>query len=139
MQPYLSFNGNAGEALAFYAQALGGRVTFSMTFGESPMGAETPAEFKNKVMHASLEARGHTLMASDTPPGMSFEGHKGYSISVQGKDVAEGEQLFKALAAGGKVTMPYAPTFWAAGFGMLVDKFGVPWMVNVENPAFKPA
>ena len=133
MQPYLSFNGNAAEALAFYAQALGGKVTFSMTYGESPMAGETPPEAKDKLMHASLEARGHTLMASDCPPGMPFEGHKGYAISVQGKDVAEGEQLFKALSAGGKVTMPYAPTFWAAGFGMLVDKFGVPWMVNVEK------
>lgn len=139
MQAYLTFNGNAAEALAFYAQALGGKVLFSMTFGESPMGAETPAEHKNKIMHATLEARGHQLMASDAPPGWAFEGHKGFSLSVQGKDVQEGEQLFNALAAGGKVTMPYAPTFWAAGFGMLLDKFGVPWMVNVENPAFKPA
>lgn len=133
MQAYLTFDGNAAEALAFYAQALGGKVAFSMTFGESPMGAETPAEYKNKIMHATLEARGHQLMASDAPPGWTFEGHKGFSLSVQGSDVKEGEQLFNALAAGGKVTMPYAPTFWAAGFGMLVDKFGVPWMVNVEK------
>ncbi len=137
MQAYLTFNGNAAEALAFYAQALGGKVAFSMTFGDSPMGAETPAEYKNKIMHATLEARGQQLMASDAPPGWAFEGHKGFSLSVTGKDVKEGEQLFNALAAGGKVTMPYAPTFWATGFGMLNDKFGVPWMVNVENPDFK--
>jgi len=133
MQAYLTFNGNAAEALAFYAKALGGKVVFSMTFGESPMGAETPDAYKGKIMHATLEARGHQLMASDMPPGMPFEGHKGFSLSVQGNTVDEGKKLFDALAEGGKVTMPYGPQFWAVGFGMLTDKFGVPWMVNCEK------
>jgi PhnB protein len=134
MEAYLSFNGNAAEALAFYAKSLGGKILFSMTFGESPMGAETPADHKNKIMHATLEARGKQIMASDLPPGMAFDGYKGFSLSVQAKDVKEGEQLFKALSEGGKVTMPYAATFWSPGFGMLEDKFGVPWMVNVDHP-----
>jgi PhnB protein len=133
MQAYLTFNGNAAEALAFYAKALGGKVIFSMTFGESPMGAETPDAYKGKIMHATLEARGHQLMASDMPPGMPFEGHKGFSLSVQGNTVDEGKKLFDALAEGGKVTMPYGPQFWAVGFGMLTDKFGVSWMVNCEK------
>jgi PhnB protein len=133
MQAYLTFNGNAAEALAFYAKALGGKVIFSMTFGESPMGAETPDAYKEKIMHATLEARGHQLMASDLPPGMAFEGHKGFSLSVQGNNVDEGKKLFDALAEGGEVTMPYGPQFWAVGFGMLTDKFGVPWMVNCEK------
>ncbi|MBT2301078.1 VOC family protein [Variovorax paradoxus] len=134
MEAYLSFNGNAAEALAFYAKSLGGKILFSMTFGESPMGAETPADHKNKIMHATLEARGKQIMASDLPPGMAFDGYKGFSLSVQAKDVKEGEQLFKVLSEGGKVTMPYAATFWSPGFGMLEDKFGVPWMVNVDQP-----
>jgi len=133
MQAYLTFNGNAAEALAFYAKALGGQVVFSMSFGESPMGAETPAAYKDKIMHATLEARGHQLMASDMPPGMPFEGHKGFSLSVDGNTVEEGKKLFDALAEGGEVTMPFGPQFWAAGFGMLKDKFGVPWMVNCEK------
>ncbi|SDH95660.1 VOC family protein [Variovorax sp. OV700] len=133
MQAYLTFNGNAAEAMAFYAKALDGKVIFSMTFGESPMGAETPAEYKNKIMHAALEARGHKLMASDMPPGKPFEGHKGFSLSVQANSVDEGKKLFDALAQGGQVTMPYGPQFWAVGFGMLTDKFGVPWMVNCEK------
>ncbi|MET3440625.1 PhnB protein [Variovorax paradoxus] len=133
MQAYLTFNGNAAEALAFYAKALGGKVIFSMTFGESPMGAETPDAYKGKIMHATLEARGHQLMASDMPPGMAFEGYKGFSLSVQGNTVDEGKKLFDALAEGGKVTMPYGPQFWAVGFGMLTDKFGVSWMVNCEK------
>lgn len=78
MQAYLTFNGNAAEALAFYAKALGGKVVFSMSFGESPMGAETPAAYKDKIMHATLEARGHQLMASDMPPGMPFEGTRAF-------------------------------------------------------------
>jgi PhnB protein len=133
MQAYLTFNGNAAEALAFYAKALDGKVTFSMTFGESPMGSETPAAYKDKILHAKLEARGHQLMASDAPPEWKFEGYKGFSLSVQANNVDEGKKLFDALAAGGQVTMPYGPQFWAVGFGMLTDKFGVPWMVNCEK------
>ena len=133
MEAYLSFNGNAAEALAFYAKNLGGKILFSMTFGESPMGKDTPDSHKKKIMHATLEARGKQIMASDLPPGMAFEGYKGFSLSVQGKNVEEGKKLFDALSAGGKVTMPYGETFWAKGFGMLQDKFGVPWMVNVEK------
>ncbi len=134
MEAYLSFNGNAAEALDFYARSLGGKILFSQTFGESPMGAETPADHKNKIMHATLEARGKQIMASDMPPGMPFEGYKGFSLSVQAKDVKDGEQLFKTLSAGGKIVMPYEPTFWSPGFGMLEDRFGVPWMVNVDQP-----
>jgi len=133
MQAYLTFNGNAAEALAFYAKALDGKISFSMTFGESPMGGETPAAYKDKIMHATLEARGHQLMASDAPPEWKFEGYKGFSLSVQANNVDEGKKLFDALAAGGQVTMPYGPQFWAVGFGMLTDKFGVPWMVNCEK------
>ena len=133
MQAYLTFNGNAAEALAFYAKALDGKVSFSMTFGESPMGGETPAAYKDKIMHATLEARGHQLMASDAPPEWKFEGYKGFSLSVQANNVDEGKKLFDALAAGGQVTMPYGPQFWAVGFGMLNDRFGVPWMVNCEK------
>ena len=87
MQAYLTFNGNAAEALAFYAQALGGKILYSMTFGDSPMGAETPADHKDKIMHATLEARGHQLMASDAPPGYPFKGYHGFMLSVQSKDV----------------------------------------------------
>jgi PhnB protein len=134
MEAYLTFNGNTAEALAFYAQCLNGKVLFSMTWGESPMAAEMPAEARARIMHSTLEARGHKLMAADAMPGQPFEGFKGFSLSVQSKDVKEGEKLFSALSDGGKVAMPFAPTFWAAGFGMLVDKFGVAWMVNCEHP-----
>ncbi|MET0544266.1 MAG: VOC family protein [Variovorax sp.] len=134
MEAYLSFDGNCAEAFAFYGRCLGGTTTFSMTFGESPMGAQTPEAYKSKIMHATFSARGKQIMGSDMPPGMPFTGYHGFSLSVQAKDVAEGHKLFDALAAGGKTTMPYGPQFWSPGFGMLTDRFGVPWMVNVDAP-----
>jgi len=133
MEAYLTFDGNAAEALAFYAQALGGKVVHSMSYGDSPACADMPGAAKDKIMHAMLEARGHRLMDSDAPPGHPFAGYKGFSLSVQAKDVAEGEKLFQALSVGSKITMPFAPTFWSTGFGMLEDKFGVSWMVNVDQ------
>jgi PhnB protein len=133
VQAYLTFNGNCAEAFAFYAKALDGKIGFSMTFGDSPMAADTPKELHGRIMHATLEAHGLTIMGSDAMPGMANEGFKGFSLSVQGKSVEDGQRLFAALGAGGQVTMPFAPTFWAKGFGMLVDKFGVPWMVNCEH------
>src|SRR4029077_2492818 len=101
MEAYLTFNGNAADALAFYAGCLGGKVLFSITFGASPMAGDVPAEAHDKIMHATLEARGHKLMAADAPPGYPFEGYKGFALSVQSNDAKEGEKIFNALAAGG--------------------------------------
>ncbi|MGM9513633.1 VOC family protein [Roseateles sp. DB2] len=138
MIAYLSFDGRCDEALDFYAAALGGRKTMRSTYGEAPPAPEcppTPEEWKDRIMHARIEARGLTLMGSDMPPGMPFEGYKGFSLTVPAQDAAEGERLFKALSAGGQVTMPFGATFWSPGFGMLTDRFGVPWMVNSEPAA----
>ncbi len=133
MQAYLSFNGNCAEAFAFYAQVLGGTITESHTFGESPMAGDVPKEAHGRIMHISLQADGTTLFGSDLPPGMAFEGFKGFALSVQRQGADKGAAVFQALAEGGQITMPFAKTFWAEGFGMLVDRFGVPWMVNCEH------
>lgn len=138
MIAYLSFDGRCDEALDFYAAALGGRKTMRSTYGEAPPSPgmpPTPADWKGRIMHARIEARGLTLMGSDMPPGMPFEGYKGFSLTVSVHDKAEGERLFQALSEGGRVTMPYGATFWSPGFGMLTDRFGVPWMVNCEPAA----
>ena len=135
MIAYLSFDGRCAEALDFYAAALGGRKTMQLTYGEAPPAPDCPPpsdEWKDRIMHARIEACGLTLMGSDMPPGMPFEGYKGFSLSISVQDTAAGERYFKALADGGQVTMPYSATFWSPGFGMLVDRFGVPWMVNSE-------
>ncbi len=135
MIAYLSFDGCCNAALDFYAACLGGRKTMRMSYADAPPAPDcppAPEDWKDRTMHARMEARGLTLMGSDMPPGMPFEGYKGFSLSVSVHDTAEGERLFQALSEGGRVTMPYAATFWSPGFGMLVDRFGVPWMVNSE-------
>ncbi|MBG9388081.1 VOC family protein [Caenimonas aquaedulcis] len=130
---YLTFDGRCEEALKFYAQALGGTIGEFHRFGGSPMDdGKMPAEFKNRVMHGRVEANGQILMGSDAGPGQPFQGYKGFTVSVNVPDTAQGMRTFDALAAGGQVTMPFQKTFWAEGFGMLNDKFGVPWMVNCE-------
>lgn len=129
--PYLSFDGNCADAMRFYQSVLGGELQL-MPMGESPIAAELPPGSGARMMHASIAYDGGVLMASDTMPGMPYEGMKGISVTLAFNDVEKGRSIFNALAAGGQVTMPYDKTFWASGFGMLVDRFGTPWMVNVE-------
>jgi PhnB protein len=132
--PYLTLDGTTRDALAFYAKVLGGKIEFSQTFGESPMKDEIPAEFHDRIMHATLRLADGPLMASDAGPWAPFEGPmRSCSLSLSFKDVDKARQVFDALAKDGKVTMPFAKTFWALGFGMLTDRFGVAWMVNCEN------
>ena len=135
-EPYLSFNGNCAEAMRFYEKTLGGKIEMSMTYGEAPPMPGQPApsgDAAKRIMHASMTVEGDRIMASDMPPGMPFEAMKGITVSLAYADVAKGKAIFEALSAGGKVTMPYQKTFWAAGFGMCTDKFGTPWMVNAGD------
>ena len=133
IENYLFFNGNCEEALAFYAQALGGKTTALMRYEGTPMEAQMPPDFKNKVMHSNFEAEGARFMASDSMPGMPPPSYGGFSMSVYiEKDKAKAKKIFDALAQGGKVTMPFEPPFWGGTFGMLTDKFGVPWMVSCD-------
>ena len=128
---YLTFDGRCAEAMQFYQRTLGGELVLHR-MGDSPMAGDVPKEQHDRVMHANLGVDGGLLMASDTMVGMPYEGMKGVSISLHYADVEHGRRIFDALAAGGQVTMPYDKTFWASGFGMCTDRFGTPWMVNVE-------
>ena len=132
--PYLTFNGQCEEALAFYAEALGGKVTALMRYEGSPMdNDQMPPGWGHKVMHANFQAEGAEFMASDGMPGMPAPIYGGFAMSVYvPKDKDRAEEVFNALADGGKVTMPFAPPFWGGHFGMLIDRFGVPWMVSTE-------
>lgn len=131
---YLQFDGNCGEALAFYAETLGGRVVMLSKYSDAPADTSMPPVPEHWIMHGRVEwPGGGLLMGSDG--GMEpFAGIKGCSLSISCDDVAAGEKIFAALATGGTVKMPFASMFWSPGFGMLTDKFGVPWMVNVEGP-----
>ena len=98
----------------------------------TPVAEHVPAEWRNKILHARLTVGDQVMMGSDAPPGR-YEEPKGFSVSVQIKDPAEAERIFQALAENGKVQMPIQQTFWAARFGMLMDQFGIPWMINCEQ------
>jgi PhnB protein len=129
LDTYLFFDGNCADAMRFYERTLGGKLHL-MTHAESPMAAQTPPGSANRIMHARLELEGRLLMASDSMVGQPTGGMKGFSLSLIYATVAEAQRMFAALAEGGQVTMPIAKTFWAEAFGMLVDRFGTPWMVN---------
>jgi PhnB protein len=128
--PYLMFNGNAAEALAFYEKALNGKVVFQQSYGDSPMGDKTPADHKNKVMHATFQSGELSLMASDAMPGQPVTAGSNTSLSLNFTTVADIDKTFAALSDGATVTMPLQDTFWGARFGMLTDKFGINWMFN---------
>ena len=132
LNAYLTFDGNCAEAMRFYESILGGKLEL-MTMGQSPMAGQVPAGGAERIMHAKLEVDGTALMASDSMAGQPYSGMHGFSLSLSYPTAAEGQRVFDALAAGGQVTMPFGKTFWAEGFGMLVDRFGTPWMVNVEH------
>jgi PhnB protein len=127
--PYLTFNHQCREAFEFYARTLGGTIEFIQTHGESPMAAQTPPDWQDAVIHARLRIGDAVLMASDMPPGETSK-PQGFSISLGTDDPDEAERVFGALAQDGTVQMPLQQTFWARRFGMLVDRFGTPWMVN---------
>lgn len=134
INPYLNFAGTCEEAFQLYAQVLGGKIEFMQRFGETPMGAQLSAEWKNKLMHARLNAKGSILMGSDAPPDR-FKPGQGYQVSLQVDQPAEADRIFAALSEGGRVTMPLQETEWALRFGMAVDRFGIPWMINCHKPA----
>ena len=130
---YLSFDGKCAEAMRFYEQALHGKLEVLMSGADSPMAAQIPREFADRILHARLALPGGGLLyGGDAPAHIPHEGIKGVSITIDYPTVGEGEQVFAALSGGGKVTMPKGPTFWAKRFGMVTDRYGVPWIVNGE-------
>ena len=134
LNPYLNFNGQCEAAFKFYEQVLAGKITFIMTWGEMPGADQFPIESHKLIMHASLSAGTGVLMGADAPPGR-YQQPKGINVSIHLKDLAEGKRIFNALADNGTVQMPFEQTFWSPGFGMLIDQFGIPWMINCEQPA----
>ncbi|QTF71557.1 VOC family protein [Arthrobacter woluwensis] len=131
LNPYLNFQDNARQAMEFYQGALGGELTLN-TFGEFHA-SDDPAE-ADKIMHALLKTpAGFTLMAADTPNQMQFTGHAGFSVSLSGDDAAELQGYWDAISEGGQVVMPLERQIWGDTFGMVVDRFGVTWMVNIAG------
>lgn len=136
VQAYVTFGGRCEEALEFYKKAVGAEVKDLLRWKDSPDAAmQPPPGYEEKVMNASFRIGDSELMADD---GMGAKGveFKGMTLALSVADDAEAKRVFTALGEGGSVQMPLAKTFWTSSFGMLTDKFGVPWMVNVDaSPA----
>ena len=130
--PYLSFKGECEEAFKLYEQCLGGQLRGIFRYAGSPMADQAPAGWQDKVMHGSLSVGELVLMGADIAPE-SYEAPKGFTLSIQIKGVADAERIFRELANGGRVVLALEKTFWAARFGMLVDRFGIPWQINCEE------
>ncbi len=132
LTPYLTFNGNAAEAMKFYQSVLGGELTMQ-TFGETKM-AKTSKE-KDRIIHAALKSDSLSLMASDEHVTEQVKFGDNVSMSISGQDQDRLTEIFNKLSKGGKVSMPLAKQFWGDTFGALTDKFGVHWMVNISSQA----
>jgi PhnB protein len=136
LNAYLNFNGNCQEAFHFYERTLGAKVESILTPEGTPAEAHVPPEARKSVLHGRITVNGSTVMASDCPPDR-YTPPQGFSINVSYDQPADAERVFGALADGGEVKMPLQETFWAKRFGMVVDRFGIPWMVNCEKARFE--
>ena len=134
INPYLFFKGQCEEAFKFYAKLFGGKIAAMMPHTGSPAEGHVPPDWGKKIMHARLVVGDMVLMGSDPPPDR-YNQPKGFSITLGVPDPGEAERVFKGLADGGNVTMALDKTFFADRFGMLVDRFGIPWMVICEKQA----
>jgi PhnB protein len=134
IQAYLSFGGRCEEALEFYKKSLGAEVTGMLRWKESPDAAmKPPPGYEEKIMNAAFRI-GETQLMADDGMGPKQAEFKGMTLVIEVADDAEAKRVFAAMSEGGNVQMPLMKTFWTSSFGMLTDKFGVPWMVNAEAP-----
>jgi PhnB protein len=134
VSPHLNFNGQCRAAFEYYALCLGGKVTFLLTWGDSPMAGEMPPSMHARVCHATFQMGDGTFSGSDGLPEQ-FQKPQGFALTINPTSVEEAERIFAAMSAGGTVQMPLQETFWAQRFGELVDQFGIPWLINCEKTA----
>jgi PhnB protein len=127
----LSFNGQCEAAFKFYERHLNGKITYMLTWGDSPMAQNAPPKWSGKIAHATLQVGNTRLQGSDPAPG-SYEAPKGFGITLNPEE-SEAAALFAALAEGGRVGMPLQQTFWSPSFGVVTDRFGIPWIINCEK------
>ena len=132
LNPYLNFDGTATKAIALYEKALGAKVERVQKFGDVP-GMQSPAENKDRVIHALLRIGDGVVMISDSQPGVPIAAGNNMHVTLDFEDAADMARRFDALSAGGRITMPLQDTFWGAKFGMLQDAYGIQWMFNCET------
>jgi PhnB protein len=133
---YLSFDGQCEAAFKHYENVLGGEILVMMRNADAPLDSGVPKnpETQHRIMHARLKVGNQLLMGGDAPPQFASK-PQGFCSNIMVDDPTEAERIFRDLSEGGRVQMPMTETFWARRFGMLIDKFGTPWMVNCEKPA----
>jgi len=134
LNPHVTFDGQCEAAFKFYEKALGGKIAMMMTYQDSPLGEQMPANWSDKILHATFVWGGHVLQGADAPPGQ-YQKPQGFSVMLNIDEAAEADRIFHALAEKGEVQLPIQETFWARRFGMLVDQFGTPWTINCGKSA----
>jgi PhnB protein len=132
MNPYLSFKGDCEAAFKYYEQHLGAEPGLFFKYTGSPMSGTVPPDWSDKIMHGSITIGGQTVQAADVVPDQ-YQRPQGFSLTLQINDTSDAERIFAALADGGEVRMALEKTFWAERFGVVVDRFGVPWIINCEG------
>ena len=126
---HLTFNGQCEAAFRFYAHCFGGTIVTMLSYGDSPMAEQVPLEWRNKIVHATLNI-GESVLAGADFLSKDFEPAKGFFVLIDIDDPSEAERVFRQLAENGSVQMPIQETFWASRFGVLADQFGIPWEIN---------
>ena len=129
----LGFKGQCEAAFKLYEQCLGAEPGPILRYAGSPMANDVPADWQDKIMHGSVKLGDLVLMGGDVAPGR-YEEPKGFALSIQITSIDDAERVFRELARDGRIVMPLETTFWAERFGQLVDRFGVPWLINCESP-----
>ncbi|HJQ53553.1 MAG TPA: VOC family protein [Gemmatimonadaceae bacterium] len=130
---YISFKGNCEEAFRFYEEVLGAKLGLMFRYADSPMADVVPPGWDTRIMHGSITIAAQRLEGADVPPER-YEEPKGFSLSLNVPSATEAEKLFERLSEGGRVVYAIEKTFWSERFGMVVDRFGIPWMINCETP-----
>jgi PhnB protein len=132
ISPHLCFDGKCREAIQLYQQILGGTIQTMLTYGESPMASSTDSRWHDRIVHASLVLDEVELTGVDMIPG-SYHRPQGFFVTLTVDGAARAQDVFKSLGEGGTIQVPFASTFWSPGFGVLVDRFNIPWEINANG------
>jgi PhnB protein len=129
LNPHLAFDGQCEAAFKFYEECLGGKIVTMLTYEDSPLAEQVPQAWRKKILHATLALGDFRLTGADAPPGQ-YQKPQGFSILLNVGDATDADRIFASLSRKGEVQMPLEETFWALRFGMPVDQFGIPWMIQ---------
>ncbi|HUM10531.1 MAG TPA: VOC family protein [Myxococcaceae bacterium] len=134
LNPHLTFDGRCEEAFRFYREVIGGEILAMVRYQGTPLAHRVPPAWREKILHATLDLGGTRLTGADVTAEEGYVAPTGFSVLVEAGTAAEAERVFAALSDGGDVILPLTPTFWAERFGMLVDRFRIPWILNCARP-----